>query len=754
MAVAGDGFRLRASGLDPDREPGLEGAFTVGNGWAGTRGAVEEGGARAAPRTYLAGVFSPPHHDRSPPPEGSLAPSLVGAPDWTSLHLEVDGTPVRPEVGQVLEHERVLDLSQGLLERRWVQRLPSGQVVRLLLRRWALLGTRCSFLQEASVTLDEGRARVRAQAALRPDPDAEGWHWQHPGGGRVLVRQETGPVVVVAAQRWQLDERHAAEDGAGHRVAWDCRSGRAYRLVRLVACEASLWSQDPAAAAVARVDVLHDLGPQALLSSHRRLWRDRWRRADVELEGDEECQRALRFALFHLMAAAPPGEMASVSARTLSGAKYHGHVLWDADIYVLPFYAFTFPRAARTMLGYRHRTLDEARTEASRLGHQGALYAWESAATGHEVTPLCEKGVAMVTGQRAHHVAADVAYAVCTYHVASGDEPYLLEQGAEIVLETARFWASRVERDGAGGAHIRHVVGPDEYHEDVDDSAYTNAMARWNLEAAVSMSARLAERHPARWSQLAEALGISGPETARWREIAAAMVVRHDPGRSHIEEFAGYDQLDDVDLRQLATGGGDVQAVLGRDRTAATQIVKQADVVLVLLLLPEHFGEPALGANLDHYEPRTDPAGSSLSPSMQALAALRAGRPRVARRWLDRALAVDLGDAFAGAAHGVHAAACGGLWQAVVCGAGGIRARGRTLTVQPALLPEWRRLRVPIRWRGRWLSITATPDTVRVEMLEGEAVTAEVGGGRTVRLSSDQPLEIGVRPDAPVRLRG
>lgn len=731
-----EAFRLRAAGLDPGRERGLEGAFTVGNGWAGTRGAREEGAPHARPRTYLAGVFSPRAENATPPPVGSLAPSLVGAPDWTSLRFEIDGEPLRPESGEVLEHERILDLSEGLLERRWVHRLPSRKVVRVLIRRWALLETRCSFLQEASIALEEGDARLRVEAALRPDPDAERWEWRHPGGGHVLVRQSSDPVVVFAVQRCRLDDRRGTREGNSHTFAWESRPGCTHRLVRVVACETSLWSPHPEAMAIHRADALDDAGGEALLRSHRATWSDRWRHADVRIDGDDDAQRAVRFALFHLMAAAPPDEVASVGARALSGRKYHGHVLWDADVYVLPFYTLTFPRAARTMLGYRHRTLDEARAKAARLGYRGALYAWQSAATGHEVTPLCEEGTAMVTGERAHHVAADVAYAATTYHLATGDDAYLLEEGAEIVLETARFWASRVERDGAGESHIRGVVGPDEYHEDVDDSTYTNAMARWNLETAVSLAGWLAEEHAARWRQLESVLGITPREITRWREVADAMVLRCDPVTGRVEEFAGYDELEDVDLGQIGTGDQGLQQVLGRERTAATKAVKQADVVLMLCLLAEGFGPDVLATNLDHYEPRTDPAGSSLSPSIHALAGLRAGRPRLARRWFDRAAAVDLGDAFAGAANGVHAAACGGLWQAVVLGAGGVGARSARLTLDPALLPGWRSLRFPIRWRGRRLEVEVTPDGVGVEVLEGDELTVEVSG-RTVRCRPD-----------------
>jgi len=253
--------------------------------------------------------------------------------------------------------------------------------------------------------------------------------------------------------------------------------------------------------AFARGDARHDPGDSARLAltrarrvgwpgvvaSHAEAWGRRWEVGDVAVEGNDAAQRALRFAVYHLVSAAnPEDERVSIGPRGLTGDAYLGHVFWDTEIFLLPFYTLTWPEAARALLMYRYHTLPAARAKAARLGYRGALYAWESADTGDEATPPHVVGpdgmvIPILCGTQEQHISADVAYAVWHYWQATEDTAFLLEAGAEIVLETARFWASRATLEDDGRFHIRRVIGPDEYHESVDDNAYTNVLARWNL---------------------------------------------------------------------------------------------------------------------------------------------------------------------------------------------------------------------------------------------------------------------------------
>src|SRR6185437_8009678 len=414
-----------------------------------------------------------------------------------------------------------------------------------------------------------------------------------------------------------------------------------------------------------------------------------WEVGDVVIQGDDSLQRSVRFAVYHLTSAAnPDDEYVSIGARALTGDVYFGHVFWDTEIYLLPFYTAVWPEAARALLMYRFHTLPAARAKAARMGWKGALYAWESADTGEETTPetvIGEHGeqIEILTGKYEQHISADVAYAVWRYWRATGDDAFLLSAGAEILMETARFWASRATLEADGERHIRHVIGPDEYHEDVDDNAFTNMMARANIARALEALATIETRWPERAAGLRERLQIDDAELADWRDAEARMVTGFDPATELYEQFAGYDALEPIDLAQYADRSVPIDVILGRERTQKSQVIKQADVVALAALLPRAFPGVAMEANFRHYEPRTA-HGSSLSPAMHALVAARIGDTDLALSYLDRIARLDPDPNAAG---GVRIAGLGAIWQAVVMGFGGLDLSGEMLSIEIRLPP-------------------------------------------------------------------
>lgn len=472
----------------------------------------------------------------------------------------------------------------------------------------------------------------------------------------------------------------------------------------------------------------------ALLEKHARAWERRWAASDVVIEGDPAAQEAMRFALYHLIAAANPhDERVSIPARALTGDAYMGHVFWDTEIFLLPFYTFTWPEAARALLMYRYHTLPAARDKAVQFGCQGALYAWQSAETGQEMTPTFDiRGdghvVPIRCGMEEHHISADIAYAVWQYWQATRDVGFFLEAGAEIVLETARFWASRAMPEEDGRYHIRGVIGPDEYHEGVDDNAYTNFMARWNLECGRQVARLLQARWPQRWAELRERLNISLDDLSFWHEVAAQLAIDRDPATGLLEQFTGFFQLEPVDLAAYEPRLAAMDVLFGRERTQRSQIIKQADVVMLLGLHWDRFAPEVREANFRFYEERCD-HGSSLSPAMHALVAARLGDVALAERYFHEAAAIDLHDAMGNAAGGVHIAALGGLWQVAVFGFGGMTVEPRGLAFDPRLPEGWTAMRFPIRWRHRLIlvCIERDPLTLTVTLKLGRPFTVRIG---------------------------
>src|SRR5271165_2012334 len=280
-----------------------------------------------------------------------------------------------------------------------------------------------------------------------------------------------------------------------------------------------------------------------VIGEHSDAWLARWEASDLRIEGDPAAQRALRFAIYHLLSAAnPQDDRVSIGARGLVGSAYKGHVFWDTDIFMLPFFILTYPEAARALVTYRYHTLAGARAKAARLGYRGALYAWESTDSGEEVTPpfvIAPHGeiVRVLTGEQEQHISSDVAYGVWKYWEATKDERFLVDFGAEILIETARFWASRSQREEDGRYHIRSVIGPDEYHETVDDNAYTNGMAQWNLEVAEQVARLLAKRWPAQWRALSRRFGLQPDEPERWLHVSRDLYTGFDEQTGLFEQF-------------------------------------------------------------------------------------------------------------------------------------------------------------------------------------------------------------------------
>jgi trehalose/maltose hydrolase-like predicted phosphorylase len=741
---------LIEEGFSLAREHEIESLFTVANGYVGTRGSLAEGSPLSAPATFIAGVFDID-------PQAGAIPELAVAPDWMQLRVSIDGNAISIETSRLLEHRRILDMRQGMFRREWRFQDASGRITNVQGLRFASLADRHALVQSILFTPENYSARLHVEIVIAA-PAARPGHVvllaeaplsggpRLPNVGVLELRTGTGTRVGLAATnrlRIAKDGWHEAPmNRAGDRSdPWEIQieMGQTYRFDRIVVLYTSRDAERPAADALDHLESVLPLGVEHLMDAQTQAWSQCWARSDVRVAGDAGAQRALRFAAYHLISAANAEDgRVSIGARALTGPAYKGHVFWDTDIFMLPFFALTDPPAARSLLMYRHHTLPAARAKARMLGYPGALYAWESADTGEETTPpyaLAPDGevLRILSGQQEHHISADVAYAVWQYWVASADETFLRDAGAEIVLETARFWASRGQFADDGRYHISCVIGPDEYHEGVDDNAYTNMMAQWNLERGVEVARLVAERWPAQWAELARRIELDDTELHRWEEIAQRMYTGLDPRTGLIEEFRGYFQLEEIDISQLPADRPPVDMLFGRDRVRASQLIKQADVVMLIYLLWDRFTPEQREANFRYYEARTA-HGSSLSPAIYALVAARLGDLELAMRYFQQGAEIDLANNMGNAAAGVHAAALGGLWQAAVFGFGGLNLGDDRVIISPHCPAEWRELCFPFQWRGEHLSAVLTPETAEVASEARVPMVIGIEGGEAVTL--------------------
>ncbi len=743
---------VRQDGYDRNRELQTESRFTVSNGALGVRGSLEIPADISSPRTFVAGLYDLSSGDPS-------VPTLVSAPDWLRLELTVDGERVDLDQGKLLSLTRTLDLRHGVLWTDWHQRTSHGHTVRLRTLRFVSLVDRALGVQAARVEITPRRGtqpRVSLQALVPPShsnltPVA--------AGDDVAVWQTASTrhrLALASAPRLEIGGRarkpRAKESDHELKVRWEwtAKSGQAATLFRPVGIVGGRDVPDPVQAARDVVRRARRRGLHRLLEAHYQAWEARWAESDVEVRGDAYAQEALRFGVYHLNAAAnPENEHLSIGARALTGDAYAGRIFWETEIYLVPFYVATQPAAARALLMYRYHTLPAARAKAERLGYRGAFYAWESADTGEEATPpvvfnIRHEPIMIYNATLEQHISADVAYAVWQYWQATGDDAFLREAGAEIILETARFWASRLEPGRDHRLHILHVIGPDEYHEGVDDNAYTNVMARWNLESATTVAEILASRWPDSWAELRQRLGITEEEIESWRKAAPRIVTGLDRDGRLIEQFRGYFELEPIFVAGYGPRTVPMDVILGPERTRRSQVVKQPDVLMLFTLLPYLFTEEQALENFRYYEERTG-HGSSLSPSIHALLAAQLGEAEDAERYFHESAAIDLDDAMGNAAGGVHIGALAGLWQATIFGFAGLRTGLHGLTLSPRLPSTWQELRFPFQWRGRLARITCTR-TTRHGTKQTVAVTLERGGPLRVRVGeAEHVLQRGER---------
>jgi trehalose/maltose hydrolase-like predicted phosphorylase len=739
-----DGFILA-------REHEVESLFTVGNGATGTRGSLEEGSDFSAPATFVAGVFFHPE------PPGAV-PELMTFPNWAGMKVWVNGSMLSMKEGDVVEHRRILDLKHAILHREWRQSDPNGRITRFRSLRLASLADRRLLLQQVFLTAENYCLSLTIESSIELEPGLElPADWKHENRAEcpnllpLTLRLAEGKVAAefcIASQVLPM-EAHRVE----RRVEVQAR-----RLVEIYRIQAGAGAQcefrrfvsvsrsrgnecAPGAGAHARVAVSSGISPA--LSAHKSEWQARWQAADVLVDGDEPLQKALRFAAYHLISAGNPEDSySSIAARALTGHAYKGHVFWDTEIYMLPFFTATHPATARALLEYRYHTLPAAREKACKAGYRGAMYAWESADTGEEVTPAVAitpmgEVLPVRNGEMEVHITADIAYGVWQYWKATGDDSFLLDFGAEIILEAARFWAVRGSLEADGLYHVRHVIGPDEYHEDVDDNAFTNLMAAWNLRRAAEIANLLENRWSDRWSDLRDRLHLTASEVTLWPKLADVMATGFNSESLLFEQFTGYFSKEQIDSSKFEPRSASVDVILGHDRVQQTNIVKQADVLMAIYLLWDELRPDVRKANFLYYEPRTA-HGSSLSPSIHALLAARLGEMELAQRYLQQSAEIDLSNNMGNAVGGIHAAAIGGLWQAAVFGFAGLQRCSETVMLSPKLLSHWRQLSFPLQWRNHDLYISIQHNSLKVKAAGPDSIEVLLANGPALRASPDR----------------
>ena len=755
-------WHVRETRLDMDVLAQSESVFALSNGHVGLRGNLDEGEPHGLPGTYLNSFYElrPLPYAEAGYGYPESGQTIVNVTNGKLIRLLVDDEPLDVRYGELLAHERILDLRAGTLHRSLHWRSPAGREVRVNSTRLVSFRQRsvAAFRYEVEVadgkplrliiqselvaneTLPPQSNDPRVAAVLESPLEAEE-ELTTPNGGLLIHRTRVSGLRVAAAMEHEVEsearttvESEGYEDWVRTTIGCVLEPGQRLCVMKYLTYG---WSsrrslpaardQVGAALAAAKLD-----GWDGLVREQREYLDEFWDAADVEVEGDPEVQQSIRFGLFHVLQAGARAERRPISAKGLTGPGYDGHAFWDTEMFVLPVLTYTHPAAVRDALYWRCSTLPQAHERARTLDLEGAAFPWRTI-EGPESSGYWPAGTA------AFHVAAGVADALRRYVLVTGDRELEREIGLTLLVETARLWRSLGHHDRNGQFHIDGVTGPDEYTAVKNDNIYTNLMAQRNLTTAAEVAMRYRDE--------ALHLGVTDEETAAWRDAAAAMHIPYDHEVDVHQQVEGFTRLQEWDFTRTPPDKYPLLLHYPYVDLYRKQVVKQADLVLAMHWRGDAFTPEEKLRNFLYYERRTV-RDSSLSACTQAVLAAEVGYTDLAHSYLREAALMDLHDLNENTRDGVHMASLAGAWIALVAGFGGLRDHDGVPSFAPCLSSRLGRLAFSLQWCGMRLRVDVRPHetTYALHHAAPDAVMEVRHYGQSVRVTCAEPVTVPIPP--------
>ncbi|TWT14603.1 glycoside hydrolase family 65 protein [Planomicrobium sp. CPCC 101079] len=732
-----------------------EAIMSLGNGYMGMRSATEEPYIKEQRNWFVNGTFNKAQLN-----EVTELPNLA---DVTHIDIHLDGERFSLEYGETENYVRQLNLKTAELSRRFDWISPQGKKLRFHFKRFVSLANLHLTATKIEIESLSHPIEISLSSGINAQMTNSGTQHFLEGERRVFDKQliqlvqttseSNVDVVINTTHNIKLngeETRLDPEMDMARRKVWlsykftlqpndrlEMEKVTTVHTSRdLGAVEAEYDLQQLRESSLGDLK-LHALqGYNELFEAHRQVWKQKvWGVYKLEIDSEDPFdQLALRFALYHLSIIAPAHDARmGIGAKGLSGEGYKGHSFWDTEVFILPFFIYSNPTVAKSLLTYRYLGLAGARAKASGNGYKGAMYPWEMAwPTDGEVTPVWGD-IDIVTGEQSRiwsgaieqHISADIAFAVYQYNEVTNDHEFLNQYGYEIVFETATFWASRLEwNEEKRRYEINNVIGPDEYKEHVNNNAFTNYMAYFNLKLAIHYYERLAKENPELLGKIAGPLKLAAAYPD-WQEKAEKLFLP-EPRKtdSVIPQDDTYLQLEEIDLTKYKNQ--EKVRTIYRDYNSEQinlfQVTKQADALILLYLLEQTFlrEDPRISADVKkasfrYYEPKTL-HDSSLSLVTHAILASDIGEPGLAYSLFQKSAEIDLGPLMNTSDEGIHAASIGGIWKAAVFGFAGIRLIDGRLRIDPKLPKPWRIMKFNIQWQGLAVGITITPTLLSVQL--------------------------------------
>ena len=669
---------------------------------------------------------------------------LVNLPYYLGLEFYIGDESLDMESSEISDYRRFLDLRTATLHRTLTWKTKYGSVLAVRFKRFMDPAQRFVCVQQCELEMLAGREEVGITSFVDNDVRTNGYdkfekhEIGHDGKGMIFsdITTNIGNRVVTAGVIATDPDASFAIDACTRRINASgfvpLMEGRRLTITKISAVVSDAYYERDGLIETA-AEMLSSNASQptdALHERHVQEWARRWELYDVKIDADDDdgynSQLAIRQAIYHLLRAKAEDEDRNlVCPKGMAGELYYGAAFWDMEIFINPFFLYTNPVTGRNTPSYRYRNLPQARELAKSYGYNGARYPWMSAPDGHGVTTLWHYADHQI------HITADVIIGLWHYFKVTDDTEFLFDCGAEMIVETARYWRERVDTiEGRPGYHIYGVMGPDEYKPLTNNNAYTNYTAAFNLRLAETVIDMMQEQAPEKLGKLRSEIGLADDELAAFAEIAGGLVIPVDEERDIVWQCDGFDtafaeiDIDEVWKDRTVLFG----KYMSQEKLFRYKTMKQSDVVALMSVFPNAFSEEQKTASFDHYK-RYNIHDSSNSMCHHMIVAANIGRPKEAyESWL-RSLDIDFGGE-PRSGDGVHCANVGGMWQEVVFGFAGLlnALSSDVMSFRPCLPEQIKRIAFKITWKGAQVAVTVTHSELRLENLSGRDITFKVCG--------------------------
>ncbi len=749
--LVNDSWSISYMDYDPKKERSREALLAVGNGYFGTRGAMEESNANKVnyPGTYLAGLYNrliTKVADRDVENE-----DFVNIPNWLAITFKIDdGEWMDVNSMKIVSIERNIRFDKGLLVRKLVVEDKQGRQTSIRSERFAsmdnpLLAAMRYSIQplnySGTITLRSGIDGALINDGVERYKSLNQQHMKSLKTGAeqgvIFVLNQTTQskyhIAEAALHHIFLDgkpmageAKYAAKDGR----AWieqsaQLNANQCFATEKIVAIcsDKEDFVEDALASSLSAIN--SKMTFDELLAESVAKWKELWNKFDIRISGDRMSQKLLRLHIYHLLTSVSPVNEkldASITARGLHGEAYRGHIFWD-ELFILPLYDLHLPQVAKSMLMYRYRRLQKAKEYAAAHGFAGAMFPWQSGSDGREETQVLHLNP--LTGEWGddhsslqRHVSLAIAYNIWDYYWITADKEFMAKFGAEMFFEICRFWASKAKLNNESNRYeISGVMGPDEFHEHMPhseegglkDNTYTNLMVAWMFGKALEINKLVGVTQSAK-------LGFDSTEFEKWEDIASRLsVVINEEGI--LAQYDGYFELAELDWDYYRTKYGNVyrmDRILKAEGKSpdAYKVAKQADTLMTFYNLDKHevdsllsnlgytLPQDYLQRNLRYYLGRTS-HGSTLSRVVHARLAAMVGDKALSNELYQDALGSDYIDIQGGTTgEGIHAGVMAGTVLIVLNTFAGVNFRGDLLTINPDLPENWKNLAFKLTFKG------------------------------------------------------